>query len=104
MSQEQIIPSYKTLIRHLSGGRTEVIYYETAVVQFSAQTIWLNTGGWWTASTKSRMNQVSQHFDLGFRVFAKNGTWYVDYLGKTHEFSLPTIRFDRTSGDVAGTE
>lgn len=100
MSQEQDIPSYKTLIRHLSGGQTEVIYYETAVVQFNAQTIWLNTGGWWTASTKSRMNQVSRHFDLGFRVFAKNGTWYVEYLDKTHEFSKPRIRLDRTTGEV----
>ena len=103
MSQEQIIPSFKTLIRHLSGGQTEVIYYETTIVQFDNGEIWLNTGDWWTASTKNRMNQVSRQFDLGFYVYAKNGTWYVDYLGKTHEFSVSTIRLDRATGEVTVT-
>ena len=100
MSQEQVIPRYKTLLRHLSGGQTEVIYYETVIVQFDDREIWLDTGNWWTASTKSRMNQVSRHFDLGFRVFAKNSTWYVEYQGKTHEFAVTKIQLNRTTGNV----
>jgi hypothetical protein len=100
MSQEQIIPSYKTLVRHLSGGQTEVIYYETTIVRFDNGEIWLNTGDWWTASTKIRMNQVSEQFELGYRVFVKNSKWYVTYQGKDHQFTVSPIRLDRTTGEV----
>ena len=37
----------------------------------------LNTGGFDTATTKRRMNETSEQFDLGFKVFAKDFDWFV---------------------------
>ena len=104
MSSQKYMPTYKTVIRSLSGGQTEVIYYETAIVRFDDREIQLNTGGWWTATTMSRMNQVSRNFDLGFRVHAKNNTWFVDYRDTTFRFSTTKIRLDRTTGAVSCIE
>ena len=79
-------------------------YIEIQIVRFNEAEIILDTASWWTATTKNRMNQVSQQCHLGYRVFTQNGTWYVDYLDKTHEFSAPRIRLDRTTGEVMPAE
>ena len=40
-------------------GKTKVVYYDTAIVTFDKDAIILDTGGWWTRSTKTRMNQAN---------------------------------------------
>ena len=47
----------------------------------------LNTGGYFTATTKTRMNQASRQFNLGFLVFQEDFKWYVDVDGHTLEFN-----------------
>ena len=49
---------------------------------FDMWTITLNSGGYRTATTKRRMNEVSKEDDLGFKVYQKNGDWYVDITQK----------------------
>ena len=61
-----------------NGKRTGVQYHDTIIVEFTYTTIRLNTGGWYTATTKRRMNQVSQEYDLGFHVYQKYGSWWVE--------------------------
>ena len=59
---------------------TKYIYRDTAVVTVrnNAEII-LDTGGWGTATTKTCMNQASQHHNLGFKVYQKDFKWFVDY-------------------------
>jgi hypothetical protein len=57
----------------------KVYYHRTCIVSFNKTHIMLDTGGWWTVTTKLRMNQASNQFDLGFRVYQKEGVWYVSY-------------------------
>ena len=45
-------------------------------------TITLNSGGYRTATTKRRMNEVSEEYDLGFKVYQKNVDWYIDITQK----------------------
>ena len=71
---------------------TVVRYHDTDIVKFTKSmepfrhisgpelpitTVVLNTGGYWTATTKRRMNEVSVQYNLGFQVFQKKGKWYV---------------------------
>ena len=94
-----IIGTHKTSIftePNLAGlDTTKVIFHNTAVVQFNSQTILLNTGGWDTPTTKKRMNQTSDQFNLGFRVFQKNWDWFVEFNGIVKKFDGDTITIHR---------
>ena len=71
------IGKHMTTISKYDDG-TAVTYHNTAVVVFNDDTITLNTGGWFSNTTKTRMNQASHQFDLGYYVFQRAGKWYVD--------------------------
>jgi hypothetical protein len=66
--------------RHATLG-TRVIYHQTCVVQVTPDgMITLDSGGWRTATTKTRMNQAASQMRLGFNVQQKAGEWFV-YIG-----------------------
>lgn len=86
MPQIQTIGKHKTTVK-TTNGETVVRYHETDVVVFNDIVIQLNSGGWMTATTKLRMNQASNQFNLGYRVFQKDHVWYVTLpSGKTLEY------------------
>ena len=85
MTQMHTVGTHKTNIVTLEG-LTSVVYHSTAVVQFNRDKIILNSDGWETATTKTRMNQASHQYSLGFDVYQINFSWYVDYKGKTIPF------------------
>ena len=68
------------------NGVTRVTYHKTVVVKFDHDHIVLNSGGWLTATTKNRMNQASNQFDLGYTVFQDKGRWYIKVNDYMHEF------------------
>lgn len=89
------LPTYKTKVNENEKGQIEIIYHQTAVVTYNFEQIILNTGGWWTRSTKTRMNQASEALGLGFRVFQKKGDWFVDYKGNIQPFDNDSITITR---------
>lgn len=86
MARNNVIGSHKTAI-FASDGFTRVVYHSTEVVKFNQEVIVLNSGGWQSNTTKLRMNQTSNMFDLGFLVYQKNYDWFVVFKGETLEFS-----------------
>jgi len=68
------------------GGDTLVRYHNTVVVKFNDDRVILDSGGWRTQTTKNRMNQASTQYDLGYHVYQRDYTWYVDFKGDTLEF------------------
>ena len=71
-----------------SEGITVVTYHKTDVVRFNKDWIVLNSNLWRTATTKARMNQASNEFDLGY-VVSKNRHskgWKVRYQGEVLDF------------------
>ena len=70
------------------NGTTKVILYSTKIVEWNhnRDSIILNNSGWMTATTKRRMNQVAEQFDLGFTVYQKDFEWYVVLNGQTLPF------------------
>lgn len=83
MAQTQRVSGVATSIVNARGW-TSVYYYGTEVVGFtspeqgSTKIIRLNSGGWRSATTRTRMNQASRQFNLGFSVFQRDSAWYVN--------------------------
>ena len=68
------------------GKCTLVTYRKTAVVTFDEKTIILDSGGWRTNTTKLRMNQAANEFDLHYHVYQENHEWFVVHKGVTIPF------------------
>lgn len=80
-----------TKIESLTGKYVAVKYHDTNVVEFDDTTIRLNTGGWFTNTTKTRMNQTSNEFGLGYSVKQVKGSWICTYKGNEYEFNGSTL-------------
>lgn len=89
------LPTYKTKVIDNDRGQRQVVFHQTAVVSFDPDSITLDTGGWWTRTTKVRMNQASDVFGLGYRVYQKGGEWFVDYQDKIRPFADDKISLTR---------
>jgi len=63
-----------------------VQYHQTKLVRWNPDQIMLDSAGWYTPTTKTRLNQASNSFGLGYRVYQKAGSWYVEYKGETLPF------------------
>ena len=90
MAQTQTIGTHKTTVLNKDNS-IEVYYHDTMVVYVSGQYLTLSTGGWYTPTTKLRMNQAANQYDLGYRVFQKNYNWFVEFEGETIPFDKSGI-------------
>ena len=84
------IGKHATKIKDNGDGLT-VKYHQTVIVTVTDTEIVLNTGGWKTYSTKTRMNQTSNQYDLGFQVYQSKREWFVDFKGVTYPFDGESI-------------
>ena len=77
MSQTHKVSGVATSIR-TESGRTKVRYHNTDVVEFdpAARKVILNSGGWRTATTRTRIAQACNQFDLGWKVIQENFDWF----------------------------
>lgn len=91
--------THKTTV-YQEDGWTKVRYHNTVVVMFNYKEIILNHGGWETNTTKTRMNQASQQFGLGYYIHQKDYIWHLTYGGKTHTFLGNMARIERTKDCV----
>jgi len=82
--------THKTMV-YPSNDFINVKYHNTDVVSFNDNEFILRTGGWFTKTTKDRMNQASNQYGLGYRVFQKNFAWYVDYQNQVIPFTCDKI-------------
>ena len=94
MANMERIGEHKTTVLNKDNS-IEVYYHDTMVVSVSGKYLTLNNGGYYTATTKTRMNQTSNQYDLGYRVFQKNFDWFVDFEGETipfHHLGIITLK------------
>lgn len=99
MTQQQRIGRTATTIAGDGNGNTEIVYHSTKVVIFNPERIILNSGGWQSNTTKTRMNQAANTFVLGFGVYQNKFDWFVDFAGSTYRFS-DKMTLDRKTGKV----
>ena len=96
MTRMQTISKHATQTYRSQRGHTnyfEVVYHSTAVVTVAWKfptrevEVTLRSGGWQTATTKTRMNQTANEIGLPYHVYQRTFDWYVDTPGGTIEFS-----------------
>ena len=85
MGQTQRVSKNNTTIK-TSDDTTFITLHNTDVVAFDSKLIILRCNGWFTVNTKTRMNQASNQFNLGYQVYQKDHEWFVDFKGKTVVF------------------
>lgn len=77
MSQTHTLGKTATTVTR-KDGVLRVVYHSTEVVRVDADgVITLDTGGWKTVTTKTRMNQAANQFGLGYLVHQENFDWFV---------------------------
>lgn len=76
-----------------NGDWLACYYHDTPVVQWrqDKSQIVLNSGGYLTKTTKTRMNEVASNYALPFRVYQEKGEWYVT-LG-SGSYPIQTLDF-----------
>ena len=79
MARMNKVGTYKTTVSTSHGGWHTVTFYNTEVVKWNERqnVVILDSGGFMTATTKTRMNQASNQYGLGFRVFQTAFRWNV---------------------------
>ena len=73
-------------------GWYKVVYHSTCIVKWNEKHIVLDNGGYMTATTKKKMNQAANQFDLGFQVYQENFDWFVD-ITSNNMFTCGTVDF-----------
>ena len=97
-----------------SGSNTTVLYNEStncsqvllhghniATVDHNTQAIKLDSCGYETTTTKSRLNAILEEVKYGCKVFQKNFTWFVKYQSQTLMFWDGMILLDEDTLEVA---
>ena len=66
-----------------------VVLYNTAIATYdhNTQALKLNTGGWHSVTTKSRLNAILSELITGARVFQRDFNWFLNYNNQTHNFN-----------------
>jgi len=65
-----------------------VVLHRTAIAVYdhNTQALKLNTGGWHSVTTKSRLNAILQELIAGASVYQHQFKWFLDYNNLTHNF------------------
>ena len=65
-----------------------VVLHRTAIATYdhNNQALKLNTGGYTSNTTKSRLNAILDELMYGAKVFQKNWDWYLSYNNQTVDF------------------
>ena len=78
-----------TFVEYNSNTKcSTVVLHRTAIAVYdhNTQALKLNTGGWHSVTTKSRLNAILQELITGARVFQKQFDWYLSYNNQTVDF------------------
>ena len=71
-----------------STNCSTVVLHRTAIAVYDHknQALKLNTGGWYSVTTKSRLNAILDQLITGARVFQRDFNWYLNYNNQTVDF------------------
>ena len=66
-----------------------IVLHRTAIATYDHknQALKLNSGGYTTVTTKSRLNAILDELITGARLFQKNFNWFLIYNNVTHNFN-----------------
>lgn len=94
MAQTHRVSRNNTTIK-THNGTTSITLHHTVVVAFNDSSIMLDCGGYRTVTTRTRMNQASHQYALGYGVSFAGGDFTVRYKGHTHHVDGNSITLQR---------
>jgi hypothetical protein len=68
--------------------------HNTDIIKWQGNKIILNSGGWLTSTTKSRLNEFLA--DYSYCIYQKNFKWYIDNGGQDRQEFFDGIELDKT--------
>ena len=106
MAQQNRIGTHRTTVTVSENGSIIVSYHQTKVFIYNRVTgdLTLNTGGYFTATTKTRMNQACDQFGIPVKVYQKNGDWYATMRGVNHSFRCLVLALNINNTNQEGAE
>ena len=75
--------------------------HQIATLDHNTNALKLDSCGYESVTTKSRLNAILEEVKWGCRVFQKNWNWFVSYNGTTTDFTDGMILLDTQSLEVA---
>ena len=75
--------------------------HQIATLDHNTNAVKLDSCGYETVTTKSRLNAILEEVKYGCKVFQKNFEWFVSYHGTTTDFIDGMILLDTHSLEVA---
>ena len=75
--------------------------HQICTFDHNTQAVKLDSCGYETVTTKSRLNAILEEVKYGAKVFQNNFNWFVSYQSKTVNFFDGMILFDTNSLEVA---
>ena len=73
--------------------------HNTEVIKFYPDKIVLNSGGWYTPTTKDRLNSFS-----GYQINQESGIWHIGVNGKTYKFNDNMVIYENGTVENAGID
>ena len=79
-----------------------VVLHRTAIAVYdhNLKAVKLNSGGYQTVTTKSRLNAILQEVKFGAYVFQKNFNWFISYNNEVKSFFDGMILIDANHLEV----
>ena len=93
-----------TTVRYNDSTNCSSVYlhgHQIATLDHNTNALKLDSCGYETVTTKSRLNAILEEVKYGCRVFQKNWNWFVSYQGTTTDFIDGMILLDTQSLEVA---
>ena len=75
--------------------------HQIATLDHNTNALKLDSCGYETVTTKSRLNAILEEVKYGCRVFQKNFNWFVSYNGQTRNFWDGMILIDANHLEIA---
>ncbi len=100
MTQLEKLGKRNTTVIGDSMQYLSVTLHRTEVVKVLNGVVTLNSGGWKTDTTRNRMNQASNQFGLGYRVYQAKGVWYVLIANQVEPVLFENWMFFNVKGKV----
>jgi len=76
-------------------GIVEMIYHSTKIATYDRKNkiLTLDSGGYKTVTTKRRITEFANHYNLAIKLYQKGGSWFVDSVCPSADPSFGTLDF-----------
>ncbi len=91
------LSNHATTVAANENDEIVVTYHNTQIVKFTKDYVILNMGGFNTVTTRRKMNQAAEQFNLPYRVYMIKNKCYVNNLYNGEHTEISPDKVERIS-------